>query len=106
MTAEEYIRSKFSSLGVTLSDADVLDVFSDSSLDSGEELEGDKKNLANIALAKYICVLILHPDSISESSVSISWGDMKSKLLAYYKVMCKRYGLEDELSDDPKIYMF
>jgi len=45
--------------------------------------------------------LLARPRSISEGGVSVSW-DTKG-LRDYYSLLCKQYGIKDELSDKEEV---
>ena len=102
MTVNEYISQKFQSFGINLSEADLFDIVEGAGLENGE-IERDKSNKARIsvAIAKFIPSLLLRATSISESGFSMSWNIQGIK--DYYSFLCKQYGLEDELSNKPKV---
>ena len=54
----------------------------------------------SVAIAKFIPSLLLRATSISESGFSMSWDIQGIK--DYYSLLCKQYGLKDELSNKPK----
>lgn len=56
----------------------------------------------SVAIAQFIPSLLLRPTSINESGFSMSWNTQGVK--DYYSLLCKKYGLKDELNDNkPKI---
>ena len=56
----------------------------------------------SVAIARFIPSLLLRPTSINESGFSMSWNTQGVK--DYYSLLCKKYGLKDELNDNkPKI---
>ena len=55
----------------------------------------------SVAIAKFIPSLLLRATSISESGFSMSWNIQGIK--DYYSFLCKKYGLKDELSNNPKV---
>lgn len=102
MNIKEYISGKFQSFGIQLSEADLLDM----SLNAHKELEGEVNQecigSVSVAMARFIPSLLARPTSISESGFSMSWNPQGLK--DYYSLLCKQYGLKDELNDNkPKI---
>ena len=102
MNIKEYISGKFQSFGIQLSEADLLDM----SLNAHKELEGEVNQecigSVSVAMALFIPSLLARPTSISESGFSMSWNPQGLK--DYYSLLCKQYGLKDELNDNkPKI---
>lgn len=97
MTISDYIKQKFQTFGIQLSEADLLDVG-----ETGEgEVNEDNKDRINVAIVKFIPSLLLRATSISESGFSMSWNIQGIK--DYYSWACKQYGLKDELSNKPKV---
>ena len=101
MTAKDYIAQKFQSYGFHLSEADLLDMCL--GLENSGEGEVDKSSIdsVSVAMAKFIPSLLLRATSVSESGFSMSW-DMDG-IRDYYSILCKKYGLKDELSTKPKV---
>lgn len=102
MNVREYISSKFQSFGIQLSEADLLDM----SLNAHKELEDEVNqeciDPVSVAMARFIPSLLLRATSISESGFSMSWNIQGIK--DYYSLLCRQYGLKDELNDNkPKI---
>ena len=52
-------------------------------------------------MALFIPSLLLRPTSIGESGFSMAWNSKGIK--EYYSLMCKKYGLVNELSSQPKV---
>ena len=69
MTKKDYFRQRFASLGLSLTEADLLDL-------NVPNLEGEAKSEEQeqmyIAFIKFIPQILLHPTSISEGGTSIS----------------------------------
>ena len=84
MTVNDYISQKFQTFGINLSEADLL-----------------KIGRVSVAMAQFIRSLLLRATSISENGFSMSWDTKGVK--EYYSFLCKKYGLEDTLSDKPKV---
>lgn len=102
MTIKEYISSRFQSYGINLSEADLLDMCLNAQKDLGDELTADTIGSVSVAIARFIPSLLLRATSINESGFSMSWNTQGIK--DYYFLVCKQYGLEDELNDNkPKI---
>lgn len=97
MIVSDYIKQKFQTFGIQLSEADLLDI----SLEVNDEVTEDNKLKINMLIAKLIPSLLLRAQSISESGFSMSWNIQGVK--DYYSWACKEYGLKDELSNKPKV---
>lgn len=96
MKIKEYIRQRFGTFGVHLSDADLLGI----TMEEGEVTE-DNISKVEVAIVRYIPNLLLRPNSVSESGFSMSWD--KQGMKDFYSIKCKEYGLEDLLNSKPKI---
>ena len=102
MTVREYISDKFQSFGIQLSEADLLDMSLNANKDLEEEVSQESIGSVSVAMARFIPSLLLRATSISESGFSMSWNIDGIK--SYYSMLCKQYGLKDELNDNkPKI---
>jgi len=101
ITVGEYLTEKFGSLGHTVTSADILDISLLAGVSADDEYTGDNKELVGMAVCQFIPQLVARPQSVSESGFSVSWD--KDSLLRWYSLLCKRYGLTDELSDTPRI---
>ena len=67
-----------------------------------DDVDADVIDNISVAIAQFIPSLLLHPTSINESGFSMSWNTQGVK--DYYSLLCKKYGLKDELNDNkPKI---
>lgn len=67
-----------------------------------DDVMSDNVDSISVAIARFIPSLLLRPTSINESSFSMSWNTKGVK--DYYSLLCKKYGLKDELNDNkPKI---
>ncbi len=100
MTVIEYIKQKFQTFGIQLSEADLLDMYLNSKISGEDEMNEDCYVRVSVAIAKFIPSLLLRATSISESGFSMSWNIQSIK--DYYSLLCKMYGLKDELSNKPK----
>ena len=67
-----------------------------------DDVMSDNVDSISVAIARFIPSLLLRPTSINESGFSMSWNTQGVK--EYYSLLCKKYGLTDELNDNkPKI---
>lgn len=97
MSIADYIRHRFSSFGISLSEADLFDIT------KGEEGEMDSAHFDRVmvAIAEFIPSLLLRP-SVSESGFSMSWD--RQGIRDYYSYLCSRYGLKNRLeTNKPKV---
>ena len=102
MNIKEYISSKFQSFGIQVSEADLLDMSLNAKKELSDEVSRDAIGAISVAMARFIPSLLLRATSISESGFSMSWNIQGIK--DYYSLLCKQYGLKDELNDNkPKI---
>lgn len=102
MIVREYISGKFQSFGIQLSEADLLDMSLNAKMDIDDDVTADGLDAISVAIARFIPSLLLRATSISESGFSMSWNIQGIK--DYYYLLCKQYGLKDELNDNkPKI---
>ena len=101
MTEKEYISQKFQTFGVQLSEADLLDMCLGQEISGEGEVDEDSIGRVNVAIAKFIPSLLLRATSVSESGFSMSWNAEGIK--DYYYMLCKQYGLKDELPGKPKV---
>lgn len=100
MTVNDYIQQKFQTFGIQLSEADLLDMCLKSKISGEDEIAPDNHTRVHVSIARFIPSLLLRATSISESGFSMSWNIQGIK--DYYSLLCKQYGLKDELSDKPK----
>lgn len=102
MIVREYISSKFQSFGIQVSEADLLDMSLNARVNIDDDVDADVIDNISVAIAQFIPSLLLRPTSINESGFSMSWNTQGVK--DYYSLLCKKYGLKDELNDNkPKI---
>lgn len=95
MTVNDYITQRFSSFGVQLTQADLLDMAA--GLDGGDEAKKHKDKLS-VAIARFIPSLLARATSVSESGFSMSWNIQGIK--DYYSYLCRLYGLKNDLDTD------
>lgn len=96
MTLGEYIKQKFQSFGISLSDADLLDVSLHSGVSNDDMVDNSNISAVSVGIAKFIPTLLLRATSISESGFSMSWNVEGIK--QYYAYLCRTYGLKDEIN--------
>lgn len=102
MNIRDYISSKFQSFGIQVSEADLLDMSLNARVNIEDDVDADVIDNISVAIAQFIPSLLLRPTSINESGFSMSWNTQGVK--DYYSLLCKKYGLKDELNDNkPKI---
>ena len=101
MTVNDYIQQRFQSFSIHLSETDLLDMCLNSKISGEDEMNEDCYGLVSVAIAKFIPSLLLRATSISESGFSMSWN--LEGIKDYYSLLCKQYGLKDELSSKPKV---
>ena len=104
MIVREYISSKFQSFGIQVSEADLLDMSLNAKVAIDDDVMSDNVDSISVAIARFIPSLLLRPTSINESGFSMSWNTQGVR--DYYSLLCKKYGLKDELNDNkPKIHI-
>ena len=104
MNIKEYISDKFQSFGIQVSEADLLDMSLNARVNIEDDVDADVIDNISVAIARFIPSLLLRPTSINESGFSMSWNTQGVK--DYYSLLCKKYGLKDELNDNkPKIHI-
>ena len=101
MTISDYIQQRFQTFGSRLSEADIYDICAGMGCTGLEELGLDMMPQVKVAIAKFIPSLLLRATSINESGFSMSWN--MEGIKEYYSFLCKEYGLEDKLSQKPKV---
>lgn len=102
MNVRKYISDKFQSFGIQVSEADLLDMSLNAKMDVDDDVTADGLDAISVSIARFIPSLLLRATSISESGFSMSWNIQGIK--DYYYLLCKQYGLKDELNDNkPKI---
>ena len=104
MIIRDYIKQKFQTFGINLSEADLLDMCLNSKVGGEDEMNEDCYGLVSVAIAKFIPSLLLRATSISEGGFSMSWN--LEGIKQYYSFLCKMYGLKDELSNKPKVTFY
>lgn len=98
MNVRKYILDKFKSFGIQVSEADLLDMSLNANVAIDDDVMSDNVDSISVAIAHFIPSLLLRPTSINESGFSMSWNTKGVK--EYYSLLCKKYGLKDELNDN------
>ena len=101
MKARDYIKQKFQTFGINLSEADLLDMCLNSKISGEDEMNEDNRMRVSVAIAKFIPSLLLRATSISESGFSMSWNIQGIK--DYYTVLCREYDLPNALGNRIKV---
>lgn len=102
MKINDYIRQKFQTFGIRLSEADLLDIGLNSHLKGEGEMNEDCYDRVSVAIAKFIPSLLLRATSVGEGGFSMSWNIQGIK--EYYSFLCRKHGLKDELdTDNPQL---
>lgn len=103
MIINDYIRQKFQSFGVTITDADLLDICITYEIIGEGEVNQDNLRSISVAIAKFIPSLLLRPN-VGENGFSVSYNQQGIK--DYYSLMCKTYGIEDLLNPKPTLTFY
>ena len=98
MTVRKYISDKFQSFGIQVSEADLWDMSLNARRGLEDEVTADMMDSISVAIARFIPSLLLRATSINESGFSMSWNTQGVK--DYYSLLCRKYGLKDELNDN------
>ena len=104
MTISDHIKQLFSGFRITLNEAAIAEI--GQNVDTAAEYSSDLNAQVNVAILKFAPILLLAPASytISEGGMSKSVSFDRKDFLRWYGMMCKRYGVTDELNTDkPKI---
>ncbi|MCI2145843.1 MAG: hypothetical protein LKK08_06310 [Bacteroidales bacterium] len=96
MSIKDYIKGRFKSFGIYLSEADLLDMCLPLGLDTATNVTADNLDTVRKAVCLFIPSLLARPASIGEGSVSMSWD--KAALKSYYGSLCSDLGIEDKLN--------
>lgn len=104
MTVADYIRGKFQTFGITVSEADLLELSLSSGISGEDEMDQQNIGLVSVAMAGLIPSLLLRATSINENGFSVSWNVEGIK--QYYAFLCKKYGLKDDINTDKATVTF
>lgn len=106
MTVSDYIKGKFQTFGITVSEADLLELSLSSGINVEDEMNQQNIGLVSVSIVGFIPSLLLRATSksVSENGHSKSQSWDISGIKEYYAFLCKKYGLDDELNaDKPKV---
>ena len=104
MTVADYIKGKFQTFGITVSEADLLELSLSSGINGEDEMDQQNIGLVSVAMAGFIPSLLLRATSINENGFSVSWNVEGIK--QYYAFLCKKYGLKDDINTDKATVTF
>ena len=104
MTVADYIKGKFQTFGITVSEADILELSLSSGINVEDEMNQQNIGLVSVAMAGFIPSLLLRATSINENGFSVSWNVEGIK--QYYAFLCKKYGLKDDINTDKATVTF
>lgn len=104
MTVSDYIKGKFQTFGITVSEADLLELSLSSGISGEDEMDQQNIGLVSVAIAGFIPSLLLRATSINENGFSVSWNVEGIK--QYYAFLCKKYGLKDDINTDKATVTF
>lgn len=103
MIINDYIVQKFQSFGVTITEADLLDICMPDRIIGEGEINQDNIRSVSVAIAKFIPSLLLRPN-VGENGFSVSYNPQGIK--DYYSLLCKTYGIEDLLNPKPTLTFY
>lgn len=98
MLVKTYISQKLSSFGVTLKEADLVEIYLSDGVNYDMEICASNKRQVDASIAKFIPKILAMPD-VTEGSMSISIN--RDGLKQYYSFLCNELGIENTLK--PKI---
>ena len=98
MNVGEYIKQKFQTFGIAMSEADLLDVSLHSGIPTDVNVTQENISAISVGMARFIPSLLMRATSISESGFSMSW-DVKG-IKEYYAYLCRKHGIKDEINND------
>ena len=104
MTVADYIKGKFQTFGITVSEADLLELSLSSGISGEDEMSQQNIGLVSVAMVGFIPSLLLRATSINENGFSVSWNVEGIK--QYYAFLCKKYGLKDDINTDKATVTF
>ena len=104
MTVSDYIKGKFQTFGITVSEADLLELSLSSGISGEDEMSQQNIGLVSVAMVGFIPSLLLRATSINENGFSVSWNVEGIK--QYYAFLCKKYGLKDDINTDKATVTF
>lgn len=103
-TIGDHIKQLFEGFRITLNEAAIAEMANDVEIDG--DFTPEVSPQVNIAILRFAPILLLTPSSysVSENGHSKSQGFDREGFLKWYSLMCKRYGIKDELNTEkPRI---
>lgn len=100
MKVKDYISTKFQSFGISLSEADLVDITLSTNIDLESDISTENKRAVEISMVGFIPALLLRANW-SQGDMSESYNSQGVK--DHYSYLCKLYGLEDQLSPKPTV---
>lgn len=100
MIVKDYIKQKFQSFGIQLSEADLWDMCLNSEVSGEDEMGLDDMRQISVAVTRFIPSLLLRPSSIGESGFSISRAQ-RADIEYFYSIQCQELGIPNQLK--PKV---
>ena len=106
MEVQEYIKQKFQSFGLSVSKADLLDICLKGNVRVMDEVNSENIDRLTVSIVMLVPSFLLRysSKSVSENghSKSLSWDNNGIK--TWYSMMCRKYGLKDEMNaEKPRI---
>lgn len=105
MTIGDHIKQLFSGFGLPLNDAAISEIGS-FGIDVDDDYSSDNHEKMMLALLNFAPILLMSPTSysVSENGHSKSTGFNSAGFMKWYSLMCKRYGIKDEINTEkPRI---
>lgn len=100
MKVKDYISAKFQTFGISLSEADLVDITLSTNIDLESDISIENKRAVEVTMAGFIPALLLRTNW-TQGDMSESYNSQGVK--DYYSYLCKLYGLEDQLSPKPTV---
>lgn len=104
MTIKEYIKQKFQTFGIQLSEADILDISLSNGLNVDDEVASQNHSPITVVIVEYIPNLLLRASSFTENKLSMSWDT--NSLKSFYSLKCKEYGMDDLLNEGSTVTLW
>lgn len=104
MTVSDHITKLFSNFHILLNDAAIAEI--GQTVETAAKYTSENHAQVTVAILRFAPILLLSPASysVSENGHSKSHGFNTDGFLKWYALMCKRYGIKDELNTNkPKI---
>lgn len=99
-TIREYIQAKLDRYNIELSEAEIDAILAYNDLVGPDTYSSSASRAVKLAIVKCIPELLLQPD-ITEGGFSRKFD--KAAVIAYYSMLCKELGVEDQLTPKPNL---